>query len=150
MLKTRKLPLAFASEQLASVVKIEKIDPKTAGFGMLAADPNGLQRGVGKALVGAAEAWALAEGFSEMEIEIVRAENPNGDKQLLHDWNTRLNYIKIATFRIIEQIPEIAAYKSKPSFSAVYRKLTQLTQRNNRNADTDDIAVVCSVSILGA
>ena len=123
MLKTRKLPLAFASEQLASVVKIEKIDPKTAGFGMLAADPNGLQRGVGKALVGAAEAWALAEGFSEMEIEIVRAENPNGDKQLLHDWNTRLNYIKIATFRIIEQIPEIAAYKSKPSFSAVYREL---------------------------
>ena len=39
----------------------------------------------GKALVGAAEAWALAEGFSEMEIEIVRAENPNGHKQLLHD-----------------------------------------------------------------
>ncbi|MEC8200732.1 MAG: GNAT family N-acetyltransferase [Pseudomonadota bacterium] len=85
MLKTRKLPLAFANEQLASVVKIEKIDTKTVGFGMLAADPNGLKRGVGKALVGAAEAWALAEGFSEMEIEIVRAENPNGHKQSLHD-----------------------------------------------------------------
>ncbi len=53
---------------------------------MLAANPNGLQRGVGKALVGAAEAWALAEGFGEMEIKIVRAENPNGHKQLLHDW----------------------------------------------------------------
>ena len=85
MLKTRKLPLAFANEQLASVVKIEKFDSKTAGFGMLAADPNGLQRGVGTALVGASEAWALAEGFSEMEIEIVRAENPNAHKQLLHD-----------------------------------------------------------------
>ena len=66
----RKLPLAFANEQLASVVKIEKFDSKTAGFGMLAADPNGLQRGVGTALVGASEAWALAEGFSEMEIEM--------------------------------------------------------------------------------
>ena len=65
--------------------KNREIDPKTAGFRMLAADPNGLQRGVGKALVGAAEAWALAEGFSEMEIKFVRAKNPNGHKQLLHD-----------------------------------------------------------------
>ena len=98
MLKKRKLLLAFASEQLAGVVKFEKIEPKTAGFGMLANDPNGLQRGVGKALVGAAEAWVLAGGFSEMEIEIVRAENPNGHKQLLQDCHTILNYIKIATF----------------------------------------------------
>ena len=81
LLKTRKLLLAFASEQLAGVVKIAEIDPKTAGFGMLATDPNGLQRGVRKALVDLAEAWALAEGFSEMEIEIIRAENPNGHTQ---------------------------------------------------------------------
>ena len=86
MLKTRKLLLAFASKQLAGVVKIEKNDLKTAGFGMLATGSSSLQRGVGKALVGAAEAWALAEGFSEMEIELVQAENPNAHKQLLHDW----------------------------------------------------------------
>ncbi|MEC7658298.1 MAG: GNAT family N-acetyltransferase, partial [Pseudomonadota bacterium] len=65
LLKSRKLLLAFASEQLAGVVKIEKIDPKTAGFGMLAADPNGLQRGAGKALVGAAEAWPLRKGSAK-------------------------------------------------------------------------------------
>ena len=45
--------------------KNREIDPKTAGFGMLATDPNGLQRGVGKALVGAAEAWVLAEGSAK-------------------------------------------------------------------------------------
>ena len=123
LLKSRKLLLAFAGEQLAGVVKIEKIDPKIAGFGMLATDPNGLQRGAGKALVGAAEAWALAEGFGEMEIEIVRAENPNTHKQLLHDWYTRLNYIKIATFPIIERIPEIAPLQKQTCVSTVYRKL---------------------------
>ncbi len=31
LLKSRNLLLAFASEQLAGVVKIEKIDPKTSG-----------------------------------------------------------------------------------------------------------------------
>ncbi len=75
MLKTRKLLLAFASEQLADLVKLLKIDPKGSGFGMLANDSNGLRRGVDKALVGAAEAWVLASGFGEIEIEIVCNEN---------------------------------------------------------------------------
>ena len=123
LLKKRKLLLAFASEQLAGVVKIEKIGPKIAGFGILATDPNGLQRGVSKALVGAAEAWALAEGFGETEIEIVCAENPNSHKQLLHDWYTRLNYIEIATFPVIERIPEITPLQKQNSVSTVYRKL---------------------------
>ena len=60
--------------------KILEIEPKTAGFGILANDSNGLQRGVGKALVGAAEAWVLTDGFGEMAIEIVRAENPHNRK----------------------------------------------------------------------
>ena len=77
----------------------------------------------GKALVGAAEAWALAEGFSEMEIEIVRTENPNGHKQLLHDRYKRLNYIKIAKFPIIERIPQIAGLQKQTCVSTVYRKL---------------------------
>ena len=66
---------------------------------------------------------ALAEGFSKMEIEIVRAENPNGHRQLLHDWYTRLNYIKIATFPIIERIPEIAGLQKQTCINTVYRKL---------------------------
>ena len=58
-----------------------------------------------------------------MEIEIVRAENPNSHKQLLHDWYTRLNYIEIATFPIIERIPEIAPLQKQTCVSTVYRKL---------------------------
>jgi len=122
LLTKGKLLLAFTGEQLAGVVKIEKIDGKTAGFGMLATDPNGLQRGIGKALVFAAEAWAVNEGFEEMEIEIVRAENPNAHKRLLHDWYTRLNYIEIATYPIIERIPEIAPLQKQVCVSTVYRK----------------------------
>ena len=123
MLKTRKLLLAFASKQLAGVVKIEKNDLKTAGFGMLATGSSSLQRGVGKALVGAAKAWVLAEGFGEMELEIVRAENPNNHQQLLHNWYTGLNYIEIATLLIIERIPKIAPLQKQTCVSTVYRKL---------------------------
>ena len=129
--------------------KNREIEPKTAGFGMLATDPNGLQRGVGKALVGAAETWVLSQGFGEMEIEIVRAENLKSHNQLLHDRHTRLNYIEITTFLIIEHIPEIALTKANLRWYRLSHA-TQLKQRNNRNVDTNDIPVVCSISHLGA
>ena len=58
-----------------------------------------------------------------MEIEIVRAENPNSHDQLLHDWHTRSNYIEITTFHIIELIPEIATLQKQTCVGTVYCKL---------------------------
>ena len=59
-----------------------------------------------------------------MEIEIVRAENRSSHNQLLHDWHTRLNYIEITTFLIIEHIPEIALTKA----NLRWYRLLQATQ----------------------
>ncbi len=122
LLTNQKMLLAYADNTLAGVVKIEEIAPGIGGFGMLATDPDGLKKGVGRALVAEAEAWGRAMRFAEMEIEIVRAESPNAHKILLHEWYTRLGYIEQETYPIAERIPEIAALQRLTCVSTVYRK----------------------------
>ena len=47
---------AYADNTLAGVVKIEEIAPGICGFGMLATDPDGLKKGVSRALMAEAKA----------------------------------------------------------------------------------------------
>ena len=122
LLTNQKMLLAYTDNTLAGVVKIEEIAPGIGGLGMLATDPDGLKKGVGRALVAEAEAWGRSMGFAEMEIEIVRAESPNAHKILLHEWYTRLGYIEQETYPIAERIPEIAALQRLTCVSTVYRK----------------------------
>jgi GNAT superfamily N-acetyltransferase len=112
--------LAYLENTLTGIVKIEKIAAGFREFGMLAVDPDGLRIGVGGALVAEAEAWARTMGFAE--IEIVRTEEPNSHKRLLHEWYTHLGYIEQRTYPIFDCIPEIAALQHLTFVSTVYRK----------------------------
>lgn len=122
LLANQKMLLAYVEDILAGVVKIEKVTTGIGGFGMLATDPDGLRKGVGRALVVEAETWAREMGLVEMEIEIVRTEPPNDHKRLLHEWYSRLGYIEQETFPVAERIPEIAPLQRLTCVSTVYRK----------------------------
>ena len=104
------------------MAKIEEVAPDVGRFGMLSNDPNSLGTGIGQALVNAAESWAWDAGYQEIEIEIVRGDPPNEQKQCLHQWNTRHGYVEEATYPIAERIPELAPLQRITCMSTVYRK----------------------------
>lgn len=122
LLSAGSMLLAFIGETIVGVVKIEQKDRDMGGFGMLATDPDGLGQGTGRALVAEAETWGREMNLSAMEIEIVRAEQPNDHKRFLHEWYTRLGYVEQATYPIAERIPEIAPLQRQTCVSTVYRK----------------------------
>ena len=62
LLKVRELQLAFSDHKVIEIRKISKINSKYFSFGVIATDLNRLQRGVGRALVDAAEDLARNEG----------------------------------------------------------------------------------------
>ena len=122
LLANQKKLLAYLEDTLTGMVKIEKIAAGIGEFGKLAVNPDGLRIGVDRALVAEAEAWDRTMGFAEIEIKIIRAEKPNSHKRLLHEWYTRLDYIKQGTYPIFDRILEIAPLQRLPCVSTDCRK----------------------------
>ena len=68
------MQLAFSDHKAIEIGKISKIDSKNFSFGIIATDLNGLQRGVSRTLVDAAEDLARNEGPEKtMEIKLLHA-----------------------------------------------------------------------------
>ena len=77
LIESGMIILAHSNDEIAGMARIEKVAPNVGGFGMLSTDPNSLGKGIGQALVRAAETWARGSGYQEVEIKVVRGEPPN-------------------------------------------------------------------------
>jgi ribosomal protein S18 acetylase RimI-like enzyme len=89
-------------------VRVRALDGGTAEFGMLAADPARRGMGVGRALVSAAEAWAVERGFARMQLELlVPTSWQHPSKQFLQEWYSRIGYHEVKTGTLGEFYPEL-------------------------------------------
>ena len=125
LFENRMIILAYIEDAISGAVKIEEITPEVSGFSMLSAAMENMGRGVGRALVAAAERWARNSGYQKMEIEIVRSDPPNDHKSFLQDWYTRLGYVEQSTYPISLRIPELAPLQRMICVSTLYHKRLQ-------------------------
>ena len=83
---------------------------KQCEFGMLAVGPSSAGKGIGKALIAAAENWARDQGHEEMLCEILKPRTwVHEYKAFLTEWYTKLGY-KITVDEPFEKMfPDLVA-----------------------------------------
>jgi GNAT superfamily N-acetyltransferase len=118
-----QLAAAWLDGELVGCVRLRVIDEQTAEFGMLSARPASQGVGIGRALVGFAEARARGLGFERMQLELIKPRAwSHPAKELLHSWYTRLGYHEVRSddFATIE--PSVKPMLATPCDFVVYWK----------------------------
>ena len=90
-------------------VRVQRLDPETAEFGMLAADPGRRGLGIGRALVAYAEQVVAERGARTMQLEVlVPTSWTHPSKEFLRAWYGRLGYRVARVGHLAEMYPELA------------------------------------------
>jgi GNAT superfamily N-acetyltransferase len=123
LVKAGEVAVARIDGRLAGAVRIQRLDPDTGEFGMLATDPAVRGRGVGRDLVRFAEDTCRARGCTVMRLELLV---PRGwmseSKEFLRTWYTRLGYRLHRVGTIDEDYPRLAPQLAGPADYQIYLK----------------------------
>jgi GNAT superfamily N-acetyltransferase len=104
-------------------VRLEDEDGEFGEFGMLVADPERRNTGIGRDLVAFAEQWARDEGLTRMQLELlVPREWQHPVKEFLREWYTRLGYRLVRTGRLEEGYPHLQPLLATPCDFLIYHK----------------------------
>tara|TARA_B100000508_G_scaffold91658_2_gene71442 strand:+ start:5638 stop:6171 length:534 start_codon:yes stop_codon:yes gene_type:complete len=92
-IKDDEILVAFLDDEIVGVIRVYEKEPGTWTFGLLGADFEHKGKGIGRALIAAAEEKAKSAGATEMSIEILRAKDIDTNfKVHLAKWYQRLGY----------------------------------------------------------
>ena len=93
LLRANALILAEHGGTVVGCVKVELMQAGIAEFGMLVADPAHRGKGIGSALVIAAEDWAIKRKCDVMRLELLTPRTwKHPSKEFLKGWYTRIGY----------------------------------------------------------
>jgi len=107
-LERSELMIATINGEIMGVVSVETLDDNTGGFGMLATDPVIRGLGVGRALIHAAERWALNQGLTVMRLELLTPRTwRHPVKESLKAWYRRLGYAPHSTMPFDQMYPHL-------------------------------------------
>jgi GNAT superfamily N-acetyltransferase len=84
--------IALHDGALVGSVQTHSLDPTTGWFGALATDPAQAQRGIGRALVEAAERRAIDQGCERMQLERLAPSTPHPHMERLAVWYCSMGY----------------------------------------------------------
>jgi len=94
LLRAGSLIVAELDGELVGVVKTELMGDGVGEFGILVADPKQRGKGLGTALVAAAEQWARDAGCHTMRLELLAPRGwSHPGKEFLREWYTRIGYV---------------------------------------------------------
>jgi GNAT superfamily N-acetyltransferase len=118
-----ELAVARLDGRLAGAVRIRRLDPGLAEFGMLVASPEHRGIGIGRALVAFAEDWARQQGLSRMQLEVLTPRTwTHPAKEFLRDWYTRIGYRQTRTGRLADAYPALQPQLATACDFAIYHK----------------------------
>jgi GNAT superfamily N-acetyltransferase len=104
-------------------VRLQDEDGEFGEFGMLVADPERRNTGIGRDLVAFAEQWARNQGLTRMQLELlVPREWQHPVKEFLREWYTRLGYRLVRTGRLEEGYPHLQPLLATPCDFLIYHK----------------------------
>ena len=93
LLRTQELILAEYGSDVVGCVNVKVMKAGVAEFGMLVADPAHRSKGIGSALIAAAEDWARARKCETMRLELLTPRTwKHPSKEFLTQWYARMGY----------------------------------------------------------
>jgi GNAT superfamily N-acetyltransferase len=122
-IRAKQLVVAGLGEQIVGVVRVQRLDPETGEFGLLAAAPALHGSGIGRQLVGFAERHSRDGGCTTMQLELlVPREWTHPSKAFLAEWYGRLGYRVVRSGLIDEDFPHLAPLLATPCDFLIYHK----------------------------
>ena len=123
VIRAGRIALARVNGRVVGLVHIQRLDSGEGEFGMLVADPDYRGHGVGGALIGFAERWAVGKGLDTMQLELLAPrEWTHPSKEHLKAWYNRLGYRLKRVERLGEGYPELEPLLGTPCDLLVYHK----------------------------
>lgn len=115
--------VAEVDGRIAGCAHVRPLDATTADLGLVSADPELHGRGVGRALVRAAEELMRARGTATAQLELlVPVGRLHPDKERLREWYSRLGYRIVRTAPFEEIATHAASELTTPCEFLVFRK----------------------------
>lgn len=122
-IKNGQIAAAKIGGQIIGCVRVQRIDQKTGGFGLLAVDDSYQGNGIGRKLIHFAEHQCEQARFPNIQIELlVPQEGPRPDKEVMKDWYMRLGYEPVRSENVEDLLPAVAEMLAVPCKFIVFEK----------------------------
>ena len=119
----KELLIATVNNEIAGCIHLEPMDNTLYKFKMLAANPKYKGTGIGSRLVGFAEDIAKELGAKTMQLELlVPTEFIHQDKVFLHNWYSKIGYLKKSTHSVDYCHDGISQFLKVDCEAIVYQK----------------------------
>jgi GNAT superfamily N-acetyltransferase len=126
-----------AGGRIVGSVRLRRVAPDTAEFGMLVAAPDQRGRGIGRALVAFAERTSREQGLRAIRLELLVPRHwRHPGKDFLAAWYGRIGYPVVRLGRIDDAHPHLAPFLATPCDVEVREKsLGDLTTRGAASSE---------------
>lgn len=123
IIEKQELLIAIIDNDIAGCIHIEPVNVTLYKFKMLTANPKHKGIGIGSRLVKFAEETALKMGAETMQLELlVPTQFTHKDKVFLHNWYTKIGYVKKSTHSVDYCHDGISQFLKTPCKAIVYQK----------------------------
>jgi GNAT superfamily N-acetyltransferase len=118
-----ELAVARLDGAVVGSVRVRSGEPSVGEFGMLVADQRVRGEGVGRALVTFAEDWALRQGFTVLQLEVLSPREWSlTSKQFLDTWYRRIGFEVVRRGQFEDAYPGLASQLATPCDFVIYWK----------------------------
>ncbi len=108
---------------IVGTVRVQQLDERIGEIGMMAADPDYRQMGVGTELANFARELCRRRGATILEIELLVPQGwEQPSKQFMAEWVKRRRYTVVRTGRLDERYPELAPQLATPCDFVILQK----------------------------
>jgi GNAT superfamily N-acetyltransferase len=123
LVRSGEIAVAREDGEIVGAVRLQDVADDVAEFGMLVADPDRRNRGIGRALLDFAEARARERGMRAMQLELlVPREWSHPSKEFLREWYGRRGYRIVRTGHLDEAYPHLAPQLATPCDFEIHHK----------------------------
>jgi GNAT superfamily N-acetyltransferase len=121
--RARQIVVARAGDTLVGSIRVQLLDPEKGETGMLVADPDYRNMGIGRELRKFAVDMLRKRGARTLQIELLVPRNwSQKSKQFMAEWNERADYRVIRKGAFEEQYPDLAPLLATPCDFIIYEK----------------------------
>ncbi|GAB3011517.1 GNAT family N-acetyltransferase [Streptomyces pseudoechinosporeus] len=121
--RARQIVVARTGGTLVGSIRVQLLDPETGESGMLVADPDYRNMGIGRELRRFAVDMLRKRGAKALQIELlVPRDWSQESKQFMAEWNERAGYRVIRKGAFEEQYPDLAPLLATPCDFIIYEK----------------------------
>jgi GNAT superfamily N-acetyltransferase len=123
LIERHEIAVATDNGDIVGTIHVHDVADDTSEFGILVADPQRRNTGIGRALVDFAERQAVGKGHRTMQLELLVPRGwDHPTKEFAKAWYGRRGYEHAATTSMAAEYPHLAALLATECDLRVYRK----------------------------